>query len=241
MVAHRGAGRPGRLDARGVRPGPGRPGRPVRLAQLRHPRRGGLPGAGRRRPARRCCPTGGDLPDRLARDAPVTVLDLPTPYWHELVAEHRRGSPGRRPLRLVILGGEQVHEAAVAALARALRRPGPAGQHLRPDRGDDHRHRPRELDGAGRAARRSAGPIGGHPVLRARRRAAAGAGRARRASCASAAPASPAATSSRPDLTAERFVPDPYGEPGAGSTAPATGRAGGPTGSWSSSAASTTR
>ncbi|NUR87031.1 MAG: non-ribosomal peptide synthetase, partial [Nonomuraea sp.] len=42
----------------------------------------------------------------------VTVLDLPTAYWHHLVDEiDRIAWPAG--LRLVILGGEQVHEAAV--------------------------------------------------------------------------------------------------------------------------------
>ena len=40
-----------------------------------------------------------------------------------------------------------------------------------------------------------------------------------------------------PELTARRFVPDPYGPPGAGCTAPATWPAGCPTAAWSSSAA----
>ena len=52
------------------------------------------------------------------------------------------------------------------------------------------------------------------PVVDAHLRAAAAAGRARRAAT-SAAPAWPAATGGRPELTAERFVPDPFaGEAG---------------------------
>ncbi|MEU4403878.1 amino acid adenylation domain-containing protein [Streptosporangium sp. NPDC023963] len=56
-------------------------------------------------------PEGGvTLPDHLDR---VTVLDLPTAYWHALVDDI--GEIAWPPtLRLVILGGEQVHEAAVA-------------------------------------------------------------------------------------------------------------------------------
>ncbi|WP_055588176.1 non-ribosomal peptide synthetase, partial [Streptacidiphilus griseoplanus] len=42
----------------------------------------------------------------------VTVLDLPTAYWHHLVDEIDR-IPWPDTLRLVVLGGEQVHEAAV--------------------------------------------------------------------------------------------------------------------------------
>ncbi|CAG6395522.1 amino acid adenylation domain-containing protein [Streptomyces cocklensis] len=43
----------------------------------------------------------------------VTVLDLPTAYWHHLVDEIDR-IDWPDTLRLVVLGGEQVHEAAVA-------------------------------------------------------------------------------------------------------------------------------
>ncbi|GAA4199713.1 hypothetical protein GCM10022252_51940 [Streptosporangium oxazolinicum] len=55
-------------------------------------------------------PEGGvTLPDHLDQ---VTVLDLPTAYWHALVDDI--GEIAWPPtLRLVILGGEQVHEAAV--------------------------------------------------------------------------------------------------------------------------------
>ncbi|MEV8635036.1 amino acid adenylation domain-containing protein [Streptosporangium sp. NPDC051023] len=49
------------------------------------------------------------LPDHLAG---VTVLDLPTAYWHALVDQIDE-IPWPETLRLVILGGEQVHEAAV--------------------------------------------------------------------------------------------------------------------------------
>ena len=55
------------------------------------------------------------LPELLAGQvgADVTVLDLPTAYWHHLVDQiDRIAWPPR--LRLVILGGEQVHASAVA-------------------------------------------------------------------------------------------------------------------------------
>ncbi|MFF3438953.1 amino acid adenylation domain-containing protein [Streptosporangium sp. NPDC002721] len=56
-------------------------------------------------------PEGGvTLPDHLDR---VTVLDLPTAYWHALVDDIGEIA-WPKTLRLVILGGEQVHEAAVA-------------------------------------------------------------------------------------------------------------------------------
>ncbi|MFC4584868.1 non-ribosomal peptide synthetase [Sphaerisporangium corydalis] len=55
------------------------------------------------------------LPELLAgpRGREITVLDLPTAYWHRLVDQIDDVAwPGR--LRLVILGGEQVHAASVA-------------------------------------------------------------------------------------------------------------------------------
>ncbi|GIG60040.1 hypothetical protein Lfu02_44120 [Longispora fulva] len=58
------------------------------------------------------------LTDALPGLADTTVLDLPTAYWHELVA-HLDDVAWPAALRLVILGGEQVDGAAVAAwLAR---------------------------------------------------------------------------------------------------------------------------
>ncbi|MDP9845756.1 non-ribosomal peptide synthetase [Streptosporangium lutulentum] len=58
----------------------------------------------------RLLPDGGvTLPDHLDQ---VTVLDLPTAYWHALVDEIDRIA-WPRTLRLVILGGEQVQETAV--------------------------------------------------------------------------------------------------------------------------------
>ncbi|MFI0941500.1 condensation domain-containing protein [Streptomyces sp. NPDC021020] len=51
------------------------------------------------------------LPDVLAADADVTVLDLPTAYWQALLD---LGPAWPQALRLVILGGEQVDASAVA-------------------------------------------------------------------------------------------------------------------------------
>jgi amino acid adenylation domain-containing protein len=62
-------------------------------------------------------PTGprSELPDLLAGPdtSALTVLDLPTAYWHELVADLPAAAwpPG---LRLLILGGEQVRPDALA-------------------------------------------------------------------------------------------------------------------------------
>ena len=67
-----------------------------------------------------CCvllPGGGRmLPDllRSPRGAAVTVLDLPTAYWHELVSLGA-DAPWPAALRLVILGGSEAGAPAVAA------------------------------------------------------------------------------------------------------------------------------
>ncbi|MEV0563520.1 amino acid adenylation domain-containing protein [Dactylosporangium sp. NPDC050588] len=62
-----------------------------------------------------------DLPDFLASPAGagVTVLDLPTPYWHRLV-DDLGGVPWPAGLRLVILGADQVEAAAVARWTAAF-------------------------------------------------------------------------------------------------------------------------
>jgi acyl-coenzyme A synthetase/AMP-(fatty) acid ligase len=55
------------------------------------------------------------LPDvlRTPDGARVTVLDLPTAYWHRLT-EGLDAVTWPEPLRLVVIGGEQAHAAAVA-------------------------------------------------------------------------------------------------------------------------------
>ncbi|MFE3514982.1 amino acid adenylation domain-containing protein [Streptomyces sp. NPDC059166] len=57
----------------------------------------------------------GDLPDQLAREHArgITVIDLPTPYWHQLVGD-LAAVPWPETLRLLILGADQVQAAAVA-------------------------------------------------------------------------------------------------------------------------------
>ncbi|WP_214321297.1 non-ribosomal peptide synthetase [Nonomuraea sediminis] len=56
---------------------------------------------------------GATLPDLLAADPAVTVLDLPTAYFHQL-ADLVDDIAWPRALRLVILGGEQLHASALA-------------------------------------------------------------------------------------------------------------------------------
>ncbi|MFI5906734.1 amino acid adenylation domain-containing protein [Dactylosporangium sp. NPDC051541] len=55
-------------------------------------------------------PPDEDLPELLARE-PITVLDLPTPYWHELVGTVR----WPESLRLLILGADTVRADKLAA------------------------------------------------------------------------------------------------------------------------------
>ncbi|MCG6495543.1 amino acid adenylation domain-containing protein [Kitasatospora sp. A2-31] len=59
---------------------------------------------------------GATLPDQLAEPsaAGLTVLDLPTPYWHRLVADLDT-TPWPAGLRLLVLGADQVQPEAVAA------------------------------------------------------------------------------------------------------------------------------
>ncbi|WP_285736853.1 amino acid adenylation domain-containing protein [Kitasatospora phosalacinea] len=59
---------------------------------------------------------GAALPDQLAEPyaAGVTVLDLPTSYWHHLVADLDE-TPWPERLRLLVLGADQVRPDAVAA------------------------------------------------------------------------------------------------------------------------------
>ena len=120
-------------------------------------------------------------------------------------------------------------------LAAALRRRLHALQRLRPHRGDGQQPAARDRP-AGDLRRRRADadrPADRPTTARLRAgppRAAGAGGRAGRAAT-SAARGWPAATSGRPELTAERFVPDPFGGRARrrGSTAPATWSAGWPT------------
>ncbi|WP_406207780.1 amino acid adenylation domain-containing protein [Kitasatospora sp. NBC_01560] len=59
---------------------------------------------------------GAALPEQLAEPsaAGLTVLDLPTPYWHQLVVE-LEATPWPAGLRLLVLGADQVRSEAVAA------------------------------------------------------------------------------------------------------------------------------
>lgn len=161
------------------------------------------------------------LPDLLAspQGAAVTVLDLPTAYWHHLVddLDEIAWPPN---LRLVILGGEQVSSEAVARWrarfgdsVRLVNTYGPTEATVIATMADLCGH---PGSGPGEAAGRRI-PIGvpvgaasvhvlderGEPLPRGAvgELAIGGAGVAR-------------GYLGRPALTAAAFVPDPHGEPG---------------------------
>jgi acyl-coenzyme A synthetase/AMP-(fatty) acid ligase len=142
----------------------------------------------------------------------VTVLDLPTAYWHELVAELERGAAEVPPcVRLTIIGGERALPERVAAWRRLA---GGAARLV-------DTYGPTETTVAATLAELAGGAVSiGRPVPNARACVldadlrplpvgvrgelyVGGAGVAR-------------GYLGRPELTAERFVPDPFpGEPGA--------------------------
>jgi amino acid adenylation domain-containing protein len=154
---------------------------------------------------------GASLPDFLAVSPDVTVLDLPTAYWHQLV-ELIDEVAWPDALRLVILGGQQASGAAVdrwrqrfGGRVRLVNTYGPteatiiataadlAGGDVRPPIGRSiGATGVQVLDRAGRLV--PPGVVGELAI--------GGAGVA-------------AGYLARPALTAARFVPDPKGEPGA--------------------------
>lgn len=154
---------------------------------------------------------GASLPDFLAVSPDVTVLDLPTAYWHQLV-DLIDEIAWPDALRLVILGGQQASGAAVdrwrerfGGRVRLVNTYGPTeatiiataadlgGGDVRPPIG-------RPIGATGAAVLDRAGRL--VPPGVAGELAIGGAGVA-------------AGYRARPALTAERFVPDPQGEPGA--------------------------
>ena len=135
-------------------------------------------------------------------------------------------------VRTLVLGGEAAARSGAALVARSAR----------PGRAIVNDYGPTESHGRVHGPRWPSMPLGrdrcriGRPIANARDLRARRARRSRcRSACpassTSAAPASRAATSNRPELTAERFVPDPFAATRgrAACTAPATSRAGCPT------------
>ncbi|MGI5274222.1 amino acid adenylation domain-containing protein [Nonomuraea sp. CA-218870] len=155
------------------------------------------------------------LPDALRTPAggQVTVLDLPTAYWHRLT-EALDDVTWPEPLRLVILGGEQVHAAAVARWrdrfgdrVRLVNTYGPTEATVIATAADldeaDAVRRPPIGRPIGGTTAHVLGPYGepvppGFPG----ELCLGGEGLAR-------------GYLGRPELTADRFVPDPHGPPGA--------------------------
>ena len=167
------------------------------------------------------------------------MLFLTTALFNQLVPR-RAGRLRAAALPAVRRRGASIRAGVATVLA--ARPAGAAAARLRADREHDVRDLARGRGGAARPRRDPDRPADRqHDGLRARRAGAAGADRRRRASCTSAATAWRAATYSRPELTAERFVPHPVGARASGSTAPATWCAGARTARSSSSAASTSR
>ncbi|ACU73925.1 amino acid adenylation domain protein [Catenulispora acidiphila DSM 44928] len=161
----------------------------------------------------RLLPDGGaSLPDFLAAAPDVTVLDLPTAHWHQLV-DVIDDIAWPDALRLVILGGEQVHASAVARWREKF------GDRVRLV----NTYGPTETTIIATAADLTGGtdrrPPIGRPIAATSVQILDRAGQ----------PVPPGAVGElviggsgvargylgRPELTAERFTPDPHGAPGA--------------------------
>ncbi|MEV8445228.1 amino acid adenylation domain-containing protein [Streptomyces parvus] len=159
---------------------------------------------------------GSTLPDHLrlaaARGAGPTVLDLPTPYWHELADD--LDAVTRPPgLRLLILGADQVQPGAVAAwrarfgdTVRVVNSYGPTETTVIAATADlghaDGRHRPPIGSPVGGTVLTVCDPLGRlMPQGAAGELLVGGAGVTY-------------GYGGRAGATARAFVPDPYGPPG---------------------------
>ena len=199
-------------------------GRPVHLVPTRH--------ASRHWP-RRWWTIAGAGPMQRSRPTHLPLVD----------AGADAGRRRRRPRTRWLIGGDGARRRADALLAGACAGRAP-DERLRAHRDGDRSARPTRC----RAGGIGSGPVPiGRPIAEpARLRAGPPGSRCRwacRASCTSAGRAWRAATWDAPALTAERFVPDPFGAtPARGCTARATGRGGWRTAiCWSSWAGSTSR
>ncbi len=187
-------------------------------------------------------PPGGRVAggvSELVRRHRVTALWLTAGLFHQAV-EH--GAGAFAPVRQLLAGGDVLAPERVAEALAAL--PGTTLINgYGPTEGTTFTCTHRDaLAGRGGGAGADRAADRQHPGARARPPPAAAAGGGRGRAAASAATGSRAATSGRPELTAERFVPDPgSGRPATASTAPATASAGAPTACSSSSAGSTPR
>ncbi|MFI0355757.1 amino acid adenylation domain-containing protein [Actinomadura sp. 9N407] len=159
-------------------------------------------------------PAGMPLPDFFgtSEGAALTVLDLPTSYWRELVS-HRERVRWPEGLRLLILGADPLPGAALAAWARLGRTGvrlvntyGPTettiiatSAELDPGRAEERPPIGRPLPGT--RVHLLDGGLDPVPIGAAGEICVGGDGVAR-------------GYLGRPALTAERFVPDPHGPPG---------------------------
>ena len=147
-------------------------------------------------------------------EAGITVLDLPTAFWHELTAQVARGALRVPPsIRLVILGGEKalaprVREwrAAVGTQARLLNTYGPTESTIVATMWDLTRPDGREEIAIGRAVDN----VEAHVLDREGQRVAAGTAGELYIGGAQLA----RGYLNDPALTAERFVPNPFGAAG---------------------------
>ena len=216
---HRGARRPGALDRRRC----ARPGGPaccsLDLDRLRRRRSGDL---GRRCLRRRgvvLSPTRGASLAGARRRCAAAERRSPCARPPACCRQMVEREPGRACRAAAPAPGRRRGAVADARPAGPAALPArPAGQPLRPDRGHDRHLRPSGMARRSGATRADRPADRQHRALRARPRAASRCPSGVRGRAAtSAAPAWRAAICGRPDLTAERFVPDPVrpGEPGA--------------------------
>ena len=175
-------------------------------------------------------------PSRLARGRGATV-DHARPVLTTPAGAGEGVLPLPRPPGLPAASSLPRRRASACARRAAAR----VCQPLRPDRDDHQAIGGGGGGGAGVRGQRADRPADRRLCLHVLDRDLRPVPSACRARSASAAPAWRAATWRPRRLTAERFVPDPFGRPGARSTAPATSAAACRTARSSSSAASTTR
>ena len=182
--------------------------------------------APRRRAARRAPGSGATSPSAIATEG-VTTLHF-VPSMLRAFLDEPRAVRLRRARGASSRAARRSRPRSSSASSRCC--PARAPQPLRSDRGRRRRHR-LGVRGPGAAVVPIGRPIATRRVHLLDERLQPVPVGVPRASSTSAASRSGAATWTRPELTAERFVPDPLdARPARASTGPATSRAGAPTG-----------